>query len=451
MSTSLQILLFVAVVILCAKMSGALMARFGLPLVLGELLAGVFLGPTVLNIGILPCFTTVSALPAVPLAAVFKVMAAIGVVVLMFVAGLETDIAIMRRALAPAFWAASGGVIFPMAGGCLLSHYLGFNWQDAIFIGTILTATSVTITAQTLINLDQLRSKPGSTILGAAVIDDVLGLIVLSLVIALSTHLPQPHGNGWTGIAMTVSRMAICLALLLWAGPPVTRWAFRQASRLQGPHTELAAALTIGLLLAFLAEEMIRLNKEKQAAQKKFLEWLGGMAAITGAYLAGLFVAATPGHARVADDLRAMTNSFFGPLFFVSIGLEVNARQVGGRMGLFVLLLAVAVFGKILGSGLGARLNGFSNRDSLIVGVGMIPRGEVGLITASLGFAAGLVSQTVYVQVVILVLATTLITPALLKVAFRRGGMEAAMGRRATVELHKLDEIPGSVAEVADA
>ncbi|MBZ5599670.1 MAG: cation:proton antiporter [Acidobacteriia bacterium] len=431
MSTSLQILFFVAMVILCAKLFGAIAARLGLPLVLGELLAGVFLGPTVLNIGSFSYFAAVPDANAVPVAAVFKVMAAIGVVVLMFVTGLETDIAMMRRTVAPAFWAASGGVVLPMLGGCLLAHYAGFGWPQAIFIGTILTATSVTVTAQTLVNLGQLRSKPGSTILGAAVIDDVLGLVVLSLVIALSVHTSHSGGNGWTGIAITLARMAICLVLLFWAGPPVTRWVFRQASRLHGPHSELAAALTIGLLLAFLAE------------------WLGGMAAITGAYLAGLFVAATPAHGKVTDDLRAMTNSFFGPLFFVSIGLEVNARQLAGRTGLFVLLVAVAVLGKILGSGLGARLTGFSNRDSLIVGVGMIPRGEVGLITASLGFAAGLVSPTVYVQVVILVLATTLVTPPLLKMAFPRGVPETS--KTGLGEFPSLDELSGAVADVADA
>jgi len=432
LSTSLQILFFVAMAILCAKLFGAIAARLGLPLVLGELLAGVFLGPTVLNIGSFSYFAAVPYANAVPVAAVFKVMAAIGVVVLMFVTGLETDVAMMRRTVAPAFWAASGGVILPMLGGCLLAHYAGFGWAQAIFLGTILTATSVTVTAQTLVNLGHLRSKPGSTILGAAVIDDVLGLIVLSIVIALSAHMPQASGSGWAGIAITLARMAICLVLMFWAGPPITRWIFRQAGRLHGPHTELAAALTIGLLLAFLAE------------------WLGGMAAITGAYLAGLFVAATPAHSKVADDLRAMANSLFGPLFFVSIGLEVNARQLAGGTGLFGLLLAVAVFGKILGSGLGARLTGFGNRDSLIVGVGMIPRGEVGLITASLGFTAGLVSPAVYAQVVILVLATTLLTPPLLKLALSRGAPETASGK-GLGELANLDELSGAVADVADA
>jgi Kef-type K+ transport system membrane component KefB len=402
-------------------------------LVLGELIAGVFLGPTFLNLAALPCFAAVGESNAVPVSDIIRVMAAVGVVVLMFVAGLETEIPMLRRAFGPAFWAAFGGVIVPMAGGCLLARLAGFSWPEAVFTGTILTATSVTITAQTLINLGQLRSKAGSTILGAAVIDDVLGLIVLSLVIALGTHMSHWGGDTWRGLAMTFARMALCLVLLFWAGQPFTRWVLRHASRIQGPHIELAAALAVGLLLAFLAE------------------WLGGITAITGAYLAGLFVAVTPARGRIIDDLRAMNNSFFGPLFLVSIGLGVNARQLTDHSGLFVLLLAIAVLGKILGSGIGARLKGFSNRDSLIVGVGMIPRGEVGLITASLGFAAGLVSQSIYVQVVTLVLATTLITPALLKVAFRfRRAAEPAVSTQ-LVEIRTLNELNEAVADAADA
>jgi Kef-type K+ transport system membrane component KefB len=142
------------------------------------------------------------------------------------------------------------------------------------------------------------------------------------------------------------------------------------------------------------------------------------MAAITGAYVAGLFLAQTRSHERVLQDLHPMVNSLFGPIFFVSIGLAVNARHVSGSLLFFTLLLVIALAGKIVGCGLGARLNGFTNRESMVVGIGMIPRGEVGLITASLGLAAGLVTRDIYVQIVVLVLITTLITPAMLKYAF---------------------------------
>ena len=412
MNTSLQILLCIAVIILAAKLAGALTARIGLPTVLGELLAGVILGPTFLNFW----ETSWLAHPAnggVSVVSVFKILAEIGVVLLMFVAGLETDAAMMRSAAAPAFWGAVGGVILPMAGGVWLCRMYGFTWGQAIFIGTILTATSVTITAQTLMNLGQLKSKPGSAILGAAVIDDVLGLIVLSLVIAITPLLTAGGEISYRGLGIAVGKMVVCLGVMFWLGAPLTRWIFKHASRLHGHHTEVTAALIVTFLFAFGAE------------------WFGGVAAITGAYLAGLFVAATSAHEKVAHELHPIINAFFGPIFFVSIGLEVNARHLAGGFVFFALLLAIAILGKIFGCGAGAFLTGFTSRESLIMGVGMIPRGEVGLISASIGLGAGLVTKDIYAQAVVLVLITTLVTPPLLRYAFPNDQLR---GRRETVE-----------------
>jgi Na+:H+ antiporter len=429
MNSSLQILLCIALIILVAKLTGALTARIGLPLVLGELLAGVFLGPTLLDIWSIPWLSHPSSADSVSVAAVFRVLAQIGVVLLMFIAGLETDVAMMRNAVAPAFWAATGGVVLPMLAGSVVARQLGFNWQEAIFIGTILTATSVTITAQTLMNLKQLRTKVGSTILGAAVIDDVLGLIVLSLVIAIAPQMTSGGSMSWHALVLTLTRMVICLVLFFWLGPPITRWMLRQASRLHGHHTEVAAALIIAFLLAFQAE------------------WLGGMAAITGAYLGGLFVALTSARERVCQELHPMMHSLLGPIFFVSIGLDVNARRLEGTIVFFVLLLLIAVAGKIIGCGLGTLFSGFTRRESLVVGVGMIPRGEVGLITASLGLAAGLVSRDLYAQVVVLVLITTLITPPLLRFAFPKTETVATGSDGAAA--HK--DLSSSVADLIDA
>ena len=425
MSISLQILLCVAIVIVTAKVAGTAASRLGLPLVLGELLAGVLLGPSAFNIWTVHWLTHNSS-SAVAVGDVFKILADLGVVLLMFVAGLETDVAMMRSTVAPAFWAATGGVILPLAGGYALSRAFGYGTGESIFIGTILTATSVTITAQALMNFDQLRSKVGSTILGAAVIDDVLGFIVLSVVIALAPQMSRAADTSWTGLAMILGRMVLCLLTMALFGPWLTRWAMKQAARLHGHHTEAAVALSVAMLLAFEAQ------------------WLGGMAAITGSYLAGLFVAMTPHQQKVSEDVRPMLNSFFGPVFFVSVGMEVNAWHVGGRFAFFALLLAIAIFGKIVGCGVGAYGSGFSTRDSLTVGLGMIPRGEVGLITASLGLTAGLVSRDVYVQAVALVLLTTLITPALLKFSFSKP-------LPAELEVSgKFDEIPSVSGEAAN-
>ena len=419
MSASLLVLLAIGLLILTAKLCGAISGKIGLPLVLGELVAGVILGPSFLNLWHVSWFTTAHGQESI--IPVLKILADIGVVLLMFVAGLETDVAMMRRAVAPAFWAATGGVVLPMAIGAWVARAAGFNWQQAIFIGTILTATSVTITAQTLMNLNQLKSRAGSTILGAAVIDDVLGLIVLSVVVALA---PRLAGSGaaftqWSGLGLTIGRMIVCLVVLMWFGPYFTRWVFRRASKLHGHHVEIAAALVVAFFLAFQAE------------------WLGGMAAITGSYLAGLFVAGTESRDTVVQEILPMINSFFAPLFFVSIGMEVNIWDLRGRFIFFVVLLAVAIFGKVVGCALGSRFAGFDNRESLIVGVGMIPRGEVGLITASLGYSAGLVTGKVYVQVVMVVLMSTLVTPGLLRFAFPR----TAEYSESTIELQTVEEI----------
>ena len=409
MDISLQILLSIAVLIFAAKLAGGLAGRAGLPVVLGELLAGVVLGPTALNLWTLPWFAANPAAGSISIEAVFKVLAQLGVVLLMFAAGLETNVPMVRKTVAPAFWAAFGGVVFPLAGGSWLAHQAGIGWPGAIFLGTVLTATSVTITAQSLMNLQQMRSRPGSILLGAAVIDDVLGLIVLSLVIALVPQLARPASPPWLSLGETLGRMAICLGTIFWLGPPLTRWVFRRSERLHGMHTELAAALLLAFLFAFHAQ------------------WTGGMAAITGSYLAGLFVAETRARERVAQEINPMIHSFFGPLFFVSVGLNVNAWQLRGHLGFFALLLLVAILGKVIGCGLGARFSGITARESVVVGVGMIPRGEVGLIAASLGLAAGLLARETYAQVVVVILAADLATPGLLRLAFPKDPLARAV------------------------
>jgi Kef-type K+ transport system membrane component KefB len=408
MNISLQVLIFLAVLILLAKAAGGLAARLRLPAVLGELLAGVALGPSLINIWRFSWFAVSGPAGSnthISLAAFIEVLAEIGVVILMFLAGLETDIGAMKESFGPAFWAACGGVVLPFAGGAVIAHELGFAWREAVFIGTILTATSVSITAQTLMNLGRLRSKAGSTILGAAVIDDVLGLLVLSLVIALEPNMPGagPGRSALVGFGWTVARMAVFFVFAFFAGPWLIRAAFKLARRFKSAHSPLAAALALGFLFAFLAQ------------------YVGSMAAITGSYLAGLFIAANPSdHAEVISDLRSMANSFFGPLFFASIGLEINAWSLGGHFSFFFMILMIAILGKAFGCGLGAWCNGFSGRDGLIVGVGMVPRGEVGLITANIGWAAGIVSPEIYSLVIVLVLATTLVTPPLLSLCFGR-------------------------------
>jgi len=204
------------------------------------------------------------------------------------------------------------------------------------------------------------------------------------------------------GVLPVLGRVTGFLLAGLLLGPALVRWVFKHAARLRGPHSMTAVAFAFALGFAFLAD------------------FLGGMAAITGAYLAGYLIAATSAQAEVGRDVGSLTHTFFAPVFLVSIGLQINARTAGGHLGFFLLILAIAVMGKVVGCGLGAWASGFKGRESLVVGVGMIPRGEVGLITASLGWAAGIISATVYSLMVVIVLVTTLLTPALLRLVFPR-------------------------------
>ena len=462
MSHLLQLLLVVSVVITAAKLAGWLSQRIGQPAVFGEILIGLILGPSVINFLGWPVFlphdalaghTAAAADAAVqsPLYHTIKDIAEIGVILLMFMAGLETDLGEMKRIGRIALFAALGGVVGPLLFGFGASEtfrFMGleFTIYESIFIGTILTATSVSISAQTLIELKRLKSKEGTTILGAAVIDDIIGIIILSFVIAfkpagesgvktaenLTGHIMEfLHGagavsgaaEGYVRILILVVFMVLFFAAAIWLGRKffglILRWAY------ESPISQgvLAAAIVIGLLYAWSAE------------------FIGGVAAITGSYVAGILVAQTDYKETVEQRLHAVTYSMLVPIFFISIGLQANVRPIFEPLGrlfgsgmtraeslllIFTLVIViVAVLTKVLGCMLGGKYAGFSWLESYRVGVGMISRGEVGLIVAAVGLAAGIISRDVFSVMVLMVLVTTLVTPIWLKFAFREPAREA--------------------------
>lgn len=402
MSHLLQLLLFLSLVIAAAKVAGALAKRIGQPPVFGEILVGLLFGPTVLNVLGWPLFTALDTggERAPDLLALIRDLAEIGVMLLMFIAGLETDLDEMRRVGKVAFWAAFGGVVLPMAGGVMVAVAFGLPlWWEAIFIGTILTATSVSISAQTLLELGALRSREGSTILGAAVIDDVMGILVLSVVVAFAKG--SSEGVNVLQFVLVAGRIAAFFAIGILAG----RWfqpALRWASRLGVSEGLLAAVLVIAFVYAWAAE------------------FIGGVAAITGAYLAGVLVAQTTFKKEVDAGIHPLTYSMFVPVFFISIGLQANGRELGARVAFTVVLVLVAIATKAIGCGLFARTFGFTTRESIRVGTGMISRGEVGLIIAGYGLANGLIGLEVFSASVIMVLVTTMVTPPLLRLTFPR-------------------------------
>jgi Kef-type K+ transport system membrane component KefB len=399
MSHFLQFLLLLAVVVVAAKIAGAFASRFGQPAVFGEILAGLVLGPTVLNVLDWPLFAAAihEGVRGPSLLALIRDLAELGVVLLMFVAGLETDLVEMRRVGNVAFWAAFGGVVVPLVGGALTAAAFGLPllWEG-IFIGTILTATSVSISAQTLMELGALRSREGATILGAAVIDDVMGILVLSLVVAFAR---SSSGGSLSDLALIVLRIAAYFTAAILAG----RWLgamLRWAENLGVSQSVLAATLVIVFVYSWAAE------------------YLGAIAAITGAYLAGVLIAQTPFKEKIDQGIHPLTYSMFVPVFFISIGLQTNARDLGPRVAFTVVLIVVAIVGKAIGCGAFARLTGFNRQESIRVGVGMISRGEVGLIVAGYGLANGIIGQDVFSASVLMVLATTMVTPPLLRLTF---------------------------------
>ena len=348
-----------------------------------------------------PLFATPGpeALHSAPdLLAVVRDFADIGVILLMFVAGLETDLAEMRRVGRVAFWAAFGGVALPMAGGIATALFFGLPlYWEAIFIGTILTATSVSISAQTLMELGALRSREGATILGAAVIDDVMGILVLSFVVAFAKA--SAEGADLGAVLLVVVRMAAYFALAIAAGSLI-RPALRWVSRLPVTEAVLAGAVVIALVYAWAAE------------------YGGGVAAITGAYIAGVLIAQTPFKKQVDAGIHPLTYSVFVPVFFIAIGLQANGRELGDSAVFTIVLIGVAIIAKAVGCGVFSRLLGFNARESLRVGAGMISRGEVGLIVAGYGLANGLIGQQVFSASVVMVLVTTMVTPPLLRLTF---------------------------------
>jgi Kef-type K+ transport system membrane component KefB len=371
--------------VIAAKVGGDLASRFNQPPVLGQLLAGLLLGVVVRPFDGPELQAADSEVGQ---------LASLGVVLLMFLAGLETDWDQLLATGRAAFVAATLGVVVPLAGGYLLAVFFGLSTIQALFVGVILTATSVSISAQTLMELGSLQTLEGATILGAAVIDDVIGLVVFSLVVAL-TGTAGGGSLAWLAVWL-VAFFAISAVLL----PRVIDRILPLAERLRGSETLLGIGVGIALLWGAAAER-------------------AGLAAITGAYVAGLLINRHNAYEQITERARVLAYGFFVPIFLVKTGMDARVDALGPAL-LFVLATTlVAVAAKVVGCGLGARVCGLTNQQSLVVGVGMISRGEVALVVATLAVAAGAITQDVFAASVVVVVATTLVTPPLLRVALR--------------------------------
>jgi monovalent cation:proton antiporter-2 (CPA2) family protein len=378
----IELLLKISCILIIAKLSGGISRRFGQPAVLGELIAGVIIGPSILGI-----FETDESL---------KAIAQIGVIMLMFIVGMETDLKELRRVGKAAGLAAVGGVALPLFFGVGLGYYFRYNLYESMFIGVVLIATSVSITAQTLIELGRLRTKEGMTILGAALIDDIIGIIILSLVIGFSTGNTSSF-NIW----IIFLKITIFFAVSICVGITLIPWLLSKLTKLPVSEVLLATIVALCLFYSWAAESV------------------GNVATITGAYIAGVIIGRSIFREEVETKFHAITYSFFAPIFFVSIGMETQIQSIG-KLGLFTILIVIAaIVGKVIGCGLPTKMAKFSIKESLRVGVGMMSRGEVALIVASIALASGILSKDVFSVMIIMILITTLATPVLLRYLFK--------------------------------
>jgi len=392
MSGFLQLAFVLAALLLTAKLAGYLSVRLGQPSVLGELIAGLVLGPSLMNLTHLPFITNTH------LGETITELGELGVLMLMFIAGLELHFSELAKNSRVAALAGVLGVIFPIGLGWGVGRLFQMDHDAAFFLGLTLGATSVSISAQTLMELKVLRSRVGMGLLGSAVFDDILVILLLSAFLAVE----QGSGN-ILSIVWIFARMMIFLALSVGFG----LWLLPRLSRITAnlPISQGVLSLAVIIMLVYgLAAELI-----------------GGMAAITGAFAAGLMFARTQEKHRFETGFHSLAYGLFVPVFFVSIGLSINLRAVEPRvLWLLLAVSIVAVLGKILGAGMGARLGGFTNLEALQLGAGMVSRGEVGLIVGSVGLSQGLVNNDEFSAIVGTVLLTTLITPPMLRSLFKK-------------------------------
>ena len=388
-----KFLLELALVFFATKILGILAKKIHLPEVVGALVAGVLIGPSLLGLvnfeGGAGTFLEYSA--------------EVGVVLLMYGAGLETDLSELKKNAVASLIVATLGVILPLAVGAG-SYALFFHENLAdhtemlkcIFVGVVLTATSVSITVSTLREMGKLKGAVGTTILGAAVIDDILGLVVLTVVSGMADTSVE-ISETFIKIGIYIVILVVLFFIIKFIKPYIeTRDGKRRAS---------IFGLVFCFVLAYASEELF------------------GIADITGAYFAGLMLCNSKTAKYLDDRVETINNHFFSMIFFAGIGIKATFNGMSGALWAFAgVLTLVAILSKLVGCGLGAKLCRFKMKESIQIGVGMISRGEVALIVASKGQQAGLIDEDLFAPIVVMVIVTTIVTPLLLKLVFREKG-----------------------------
>ncbi len=385
---SYEILKDLAIILLSAKFLGIVARKCKAPQVVGEIIAGLLVGPCV--------FGWISQMDFI------AQIAEIGVIILMFEVGLESDLKELLKTGPIAFLIACAGVFVPLVLGSLL--YMGFYgmapwgseaFYKAVFIGTIMTATSVSITVASLQELGKIKTKVGTTIVSAAIIDDVLGIIVLTFVIGFK----NPDSRPGTVVIKTILFFAVAVI-----GGFIVYRVFAKLDE-RYPHTRRIPIVSLAFCFAL-----------SYIAEKYF-----GIADITGAYIAGVVLCSLSDNEYIERKSDVISYMFFGPIFFTSIGLKTSFNTMNGKLFAFcICFVVVALAAKIIGCGLVAKVCRFNMADSLKIGVGMMTRGEVALIVSQKGLAAGLLAADYFTAVILLILVSSIATPIILKLLYTK-------------------------------
>nr|WP_199426990.1 cation:proton antiporter [Anoxybacillus caldiproteolyticus] len=352
------------------KIAGSLSVRLGQPSVLGKLLIGIVLGPSVL--GLVNETETLAELSQ------------IGVILLMFIAGLETDIDEFKQTGKASIFVGFGGIIVPVVLGYFVGIMLNLITMQSWFLGLLLSATSVSISVQALKEMDQLNSREGTTILGAAVIDDVVGIIALAFLMSFA--------GGDVNLTTVILKKILFFAGAVLVDWKVVPWFLNKFSSLKVTETVISSALIICFVYAYLAEYT-------------------GVAAIIGAYIAGVAISVTNFKNEVFEKVETISYSIFVPVFFTSIGVTAQFSGITQNLGLIVLLSIIAILTKLIGASVGAKLAEFNWNSSLGIGSAMVSRGEVALIIATIGLVSKLLTQDMFAVIVVVILVTTIVTP----------------------------------------
>ena len=394
---SYSFLLFLAIIMISTKILGLFTRKIHMPAVVGALVAGVILGPSCLNLVTLTGDTGVF----------LEQMAELGVILLMFNAGLETDLSELKKNGVASFVTALIGVIVPLIGGFLgYAFFFHTDFSDydevlkAVFVGVVLTATSVSITVETLREMGKLKGKVGTTILGAAVIDDIIGIIVLTIVTSLKDTSVSP-----ITVVLKIVLYFVFIAVLIFVLTKLKVFVEEQDEK----RRTAIICVALCFILSYISEEYF------------------GIADITGAYFAGLMLCTMKVGPYVARRCEIPSYLIFSPVFFASVGLKVTLGGMDASIWIFaIILLVIAILSKVVGCGLGAKICGCTGKEAFQVGIGMISRGEVALIVAQKGYASGMLDDVLFAPIVLVVIVTTLITPILLKLVMKDNDSEKA-------------------------